>query len=181
MRAITLETERLFLRPVREEDFDGFCAMMADEEVARFIGGVQTPAMVWRTMCALAGAWSIRGYSMWSVIEKSSGQWIGRLGPWYPHGWPAPEIGWGLVRSAQGRGYASEGASAAMDFAFDILGWNHAIHCIDAANAPSIKLAERLGSRPEGTARAPEPIKDVVWQLYGQSAEDWRARRINKT
>jgi RimJ/RimL family protein N-acetyltransferase len=172
-----IETERLILRPVMAEDFEPLCAMMADAEVARFIGGVQAPSMVWRSLCALRGAWDIRGYSMFSIIEKASGQWLGRMGPWYPEGWPGPEVGWGLIAAAQGKGYATESASAVMDYCVGTLGWREIIHCIDKDNLASIKVAERLGSFWLREAIAPEPIKDVVWQLYGQSADDWRARR----
>lgn len=172
-----LETSRLILRPPQAEDFAGFCALAEDEEASRFIGGVQSPPAVWRSLCTVAGAWQIRGFSMFSVIEKQSGQWIGRMGPWQPEGWPGTEVGWSLLRSAWGKGYAVEGAAAAMDYAVDTLGFTEIIHCIDPANAPSIKVAERLGSRRLRTATAPPPIKGVVWDIYGQSADDWRARR----
>jgi RimJ/RimL family protein N-acetyltransferase len=172
-----LETPRLILRPPGPQDFDGFCALAADPEAARFIGGVQPPETVWRALCTITGAWTISGASMFSVIEKETGRWIGRLGPWHPHGWPGTEVGWGLLKSAWGRGYASEGASAAMDYAVDILGWQEIIHCIEAENVPSIRVAERLGSRKLRTVPAPAPFKDVVWDIYGQSADDWRARR----
>lgn len=172
-----LETPRLILRPPQAEDFDGFCALAADPEAARFIGGVQPREVVWRQLCTVTGAWTISGFSMFSVIEKSTGQWIGRLGPWKPDGWPGTEVGWGLLKSAWGKGYALEGASAAMDYAVDILGWSEIIHSIEAENAPSIKVAERLGSRKLRTVPAPPPFKDVVWDIYGQSADDWHARR----
>lgn len=173
----TIETERLILRPPVAEDFAGFCALMADEASAKFIGGVQGPEVVWRSLCAVTGAWTITGFSMFSVVEKASGNWIGRLGPWQPVGWPGTEVGWGLLTSAQGRGYAIEGASAAMDYAVDILGWDEIIHCIDPLNAPSIKVAERLGSKNLRKAQAPAPFPDIVWDVYGQSADAWRARR----
>ena len=173
----TIETDRLILRPPQAEDFPSMCAMMADEETARFIGGVMQPSAVWRTLCTLTGAWVIRGFSMFSVIEKSSGQWIGRLGPWQPEGWPGTEVAWGLSRAAQGRGYALEGASAAIDYAVDILGWDEIIHCIDPLNTPSIRLAERLGSRKLRVAEAPAPFTGIRWDVYGQTADAWRARR----
>lgn len=172
-----LETPRLILRPPQAEDLDGFCALAADPEVSRFIGGVQPREGVWRALCTISGAWTIRGFSMFSVIEKETGAWIGRLGPWQPEGWPGTEVGWGLLKSAWGRGYASEGASAAIDYAVDVLGWQEVIHCIDPANTPSIRVAERLGSARLRTAPAPPPFKDVVWDIYGQSADSWRARR----
>ncbi|KCZ91587.1 GNAT family N-acetyltransferase [Hyphomonas johnsonii] len=174
----TLETGRLILRPPRAEDFGGFCALMDDAASAEFIGGVQTPSVVWRSLCTMTGAWTISGFSMFSVIEKATGNWIGRLGPWRPEGWPGNEVGWGLLPAAWGKGYAQEGAAAAMDYAVDILGWDEIIHCIDPMNAPSIKVAERLGSAFLRKAPAPEPFAHIVWDLYGQSADQWRTRRI---
>jgi RimJ/RimL family protein N-acetyltransferase len=93
MKGPMIETPRLFLRPPQAEDFDGFCELMGDEASAKFIGGVQPPEVVWRTLCVLSGAWTIAGFSMFSVIEKDSDRWIGRLGPWQPNGWPGTEVG----------------------------------------------------------------------------------------
>tara|TARA_R110001599_G_scaffold240357_2_gene439949 strand:- start:1250 stop:1798 length:549 start_codon:yes stop_codon:yes gene_type:complete len=174
----TIETERLILRPPRAEDFDSWVAFHADAEVMAHLGGVQGPELTWRSMCTMTGAWTIRGFSMFSVIEKASGNWVGRLGPWQPAGWPGTEVGWGLARSAWGKGYATEGASAAIDYAVDILGWDEVIHTIDPANAGSIRVAERLGSRVLRQAKAPPPYEGTQWDVYGQSADDWRSRRI---
>lgn len=82
-----------------------------------------------------------------------------------------------MLPSAQGKGLATEGAGAAIDYAVDILGWQEIIHTIDPANASSIKFAQRLGSRKLRTAAAPPPFKDTVWDVYGQTADAWRARR----
>src|SRR5262249_28949783 len=137
----TLETARLILRPPAHEDFDGFAEMCAEEDTMRFLGGVQPRDAAWRQLATLAGAWAVLGYSMFSVIEKSSGQWMGRLGPWRPGGkeggWPGDEVGYGLRRAARGKGYAEEGATAAIDWAFDNLGWDEVIYCIDKDNAAS--------------------------------------------
>ena len=172
----TLTTGRLLLRPPAAQDFDAWTALMSDAEAARYIGGVQTKAMAWRSMAAITGAWTLRGYSMFSVIERAGGRWIGRVGPWLPHGWPGQEVGWGLVREAWGRGYAQEAATACLDWVFDELGWPKVIHCIDPANRPSIALARRLGSSFRGQALLPAPI-DATVDIWGQSALEWRARR----
>ena len=114
---------------------------------------------------------------MFSVIEKSTGRWIGRLGPWAPHAWPGTEVGWTLTRDAWGQGYATEGATAAMDYAFDVLGWDDVIHCIDPQNEPSRKVAQRLGSRLRGMGSCPPPYNLIEIQIWGQTREEWKARR----
>lgn len=177
MTDIRIETDRLILRPVAMEDFPRWAEFMADEECARFFGGAQKPAASWRGFMTMAGAWHLTGVSMFSVIEKSSGLWVGRLGPWTPHDWPGTEVGWGLHRDAWGKGYAVEGSAAAMDYAFDVLGWSDVIHCIDPDNRASQKVAERLGSTNRGPGRMPAPYEDHPVDIWGQTRDQWRARR----
>lgn len=172
-----IETERLILRPPRIEDFDAYAANMADEEASKFIGGPQGRAVAWRGFLQLAGAWSIQGFSMFSVIERSGGRWVGRLGPWKPEGWPGNEVGWGLARAAWGKGYATEGACAAIDWAFEHLGWDCMIHCIDPDNIASADLARRLGSSVIRKVSLPEPYQDKVADLWGQTREQWFDRQ----
>ena len=148
---IRIETERLILRPPRAEDFDAYAAKMADAEATRFIGGAQIRAVAWRSFLAKAGAWAIQGFSMFSVIEKASGRWIGQLGPWYPEGWPGTEVGWGLVREAWGRGYAREGAGAALRYAREVLGRKAIASIIRPANVASIRVAQSLGAEAAET------------------------------
>jgi RimJ/RimL family protein N-acetyltransferase len=172
-----IETERLVLRPPRLEDLDAWADFAADEEAARFIGGAQGRSGAWRSLCAMAGSWALEGFAMFSVVEKASGRWIGRLGPWRPAEWPGDEVGWGVIREVWGRGYAVEGAKAAIDWVFDTLGWDEVIHCIDPKNAPSQAVARKLGSRILRQARLPKPFDDPPIDVWGQSRDEWRARR----
>lgn len=176
MSDLLLETDRLILRPIRPEDFEGWAGMMADAESARFLGGAQPRAVAWRGFMIMAGAWAMQGFSNFSVIEKATGRWIGRLGPWQPEGWPSTEVGWGLVRSAWGKGYATEGATAAIDWAFDHLGWAEVIHCIAPDNEPSKQVARRLGSSLRGPGRLPAPHDTRDYEIWGQTRERWRGR-----
>ena len=125
----------------------------------------------------MAGAWALEGYAMFSVIEKSTGRWIGRLGPWSPYGWPGTEVGWALLTEAQGKGYAFEGSCAAIDWAFDVLGWNDVIHTIAPENVASRRLAERLGSTMHGPGQLPPPFEAIRVDVWGQSRAQWQARR----
>jgi RimJ/RimL family protein N-acetyltransferase len=177
MDGLTLETARLILRPQQPEDFAPWAAFMADEPSTRYLGGVQAESQAWRGFMSVAGAWAMSGYSMFSVIEKESGRWVGRLGPWQPAGWPGTEVGWGVIRDCWGRGYATEGAAAAIDWAFDTLGWTEVIHCIDPDNVASQNVAKRLGSALRGRGRMPAPYDDLPVDIWGQSREAWRARR----
>jgi RimJ/RimL family protein N-acetyltransferase len=113
---------------------------------------------------------------MFSVIEKATGRWIGRMGPWQPEGWPGTEVGWSLVREAWGKGYATEGATACIDWAFDHLGWTEVIHCIAPENTASQAVARRLGSTYLREGHLPAPINGSC-QLWGQTKEQWQARK----
>ncbi|HEY9219111.1 MAG TPA: GNAT family N-acetyltransferase [Phenylobacterium sp.] len=172
----TLTTPRLILRPPRAEDFEPWAAFVGDAEAAQFLGGAQPPSAAWRIMCTFTGAWTVEGFSNFSVIERDTGRWVGRLGPWRPHGWPGDEVGWGIVRDCWGLGYATEGASAAIDWVFDELGWTEVIHCIDPANFNSQGVATRLGSRVLRQAELPAPVTATV-DVWGQTRDEWRARK----
>jgi RimJ/RimL family protein N-acetyltransferase len=172
-----LETGRLILRVPGPEDFAPWAAFAADEETMRHLGGVQARSEAWRGLCQVAGAWTIEGFSMFSVVEKASGRWIGRLGPWRPADWPGTEVGWGIAREFWGRGYATEGAAAALDYAFDVLGWAEVIHCIAPANVASQGVATRLGSRLLRKGRMPPPYDEPEIDIWGQTRGQWRENR----
>jgi RimJ/RimL family protein N-acetyltransferase len=170
-----IETERLVLRVPSLREFDAWSKFMADEESARFIGKVQSPAAVWRGIATVAGSWVIAGYGMFSAFEKSSGRWIGRMGPWQPHGWPGTEVGWGVVREVWGQGYAFEASVASMNFAVNVLGWTDIIHTIHPDNVRSQNLAARLGSVNRGPGRLPDPFANDPVDVWGQTASQWKA------
>lgn len=170
-----LETERLILRPTRVEDFEGWAAFAADAESMRFMGGAQPRPVAWRAFGLMAGSWTLYGFGMFSLIEKATGRWLGRLGPWRPDGWPGNEIGWGIVREAWGRGIAFEAAVAAIDWAFATLDWQDVIHCIDDQNQRSRALAHRLGSTWLRRVVLPPPLGQEV-DAFGQTRAAWRAR-----
>lgn len=178
MSGPVLETPRLILRVPVAEDHAAWSAFMADAEAVRFVGGAQPPVMAWRSLTSTAGSWALHGFGMFSVVEKSSGTWIGRVGPWFPADWPGREVGWSLARAAWGKGYAFEAVSAAMDWTFDVLGWADVIHPIHPENERSRALARRLGSRLLGPTRLPKPFDEHALECWGQDAAGWRAARI---
>jgi RimJ/RimL family protein N-acetyltransferase len=170
---LVLETPRLLLRLPRLDDFEVYALHMGDEESAHFLGGAQHRAVAWRGFLQIAGAWQLQGFSMFSVIEKASGDWIGRVGPWMPEGWPGTEVGWSILRSRWGKGFATEAAIASIEWAFEHLGWTEVIHSIDVANAPSQAVARKLGACNRGPGRLPPPYETVDVEIWGQTREEW--------
>jgi len=161
------------LRPPIESDLDGWAAFDGDARATAFFGGPKSRAASWENLATVAGMWALRGGGLLSVIEKGSGRWIGRIGPWKPEGATA-EIGWAMLPSVWRQGYAAEGAAAAIDWAIDHLDWTQINHCIDAGNAPSIALAEKLGAR---WLRSDHDAHGKEVQVYGQTSQQWRSRR----
>lgn len=166
-----LETERLLLRPPEEVDLDGWAALLADRQAAEFLGGPQSRASAWRHLAAEAGSWRLKGYGMFSVIEKASGRWIGRVGPHRPEGYPGLELGWALLPDQWGRGFAGEAAQATVDAVFRDMECDEILHLIDPANRRSIRLAERLGAVRGPRATLPPPYDRFTVDI-------WRTRRV---
>ncbi|MFB3921565.1 MAG: GNAT family N-acetyltransferase [Terriglobia bacterium] len=165
-----LETERLTLRMFRAGDLDAYAEMCADPEVMRYIndGRTLTREEAWRDIGLILGHWQLRGYGLWAAEERSTRTLVGRIGHWNPEGWPGFEVGWMLGRRHWGRGFATEGARAALRHAFTVLNVPHVISLIYPDNARSIRLADRLGERLEGTAE----IAKTRLLVYGVDRRD---------
>ena len=140
----TIETPRLRLRVWRESDFEPLAAFRADPSTARYVGGVCSREEAWRWLAAMIGHWELRGYGLWALEEKTSGAFVGYSGLWFPEGWPELELGWSLVKSAWGRGYATEAARRARAYAYETVGAKTLISMIDKHNYPSHAVADRL-------------------------------------
>ena len=175
MNEMTLETERLLLRMFREDDFEQYARLCSDPEVVRYLGDGKTlnRSEAWRQMAMIIGHWELRGYGPWAVEERVNGNLVGRIGFFNPEGWPGFELGWTLAREFWGRGYATEGARRALAYAFTEMGREHVISLIRPDNHPSIRVAERLGERLEGSVQ----IFGAEAHVYGIAREDWLARR----
>jgi RimJ/RimL family protein N-acetyltransferase len=151
MTDIQLETDRLILRMWRNDDFEPYLELCSDPEVMRFLGGKALDRYeCWRHMGFMVGHWHLLGFGPWAVEEKATGDFVGRVGFLQPEGWPGFELGWTLSRKFWGRGYASEAARRALDYAFNEMDRDHVISLIDPLNTNSIKVAERLGEKVEG-------------------------------
>jgi RimJ/RimL family protein N-acetyltransferase len=165
-----IQTGRLILRRWCGGDVAPNTAMLADPGTARFItadGKPVTSELVgWRNAAIMSGHWVLHGVGMFVVEEKSSGQFVGRVGPWFPPGWPGFEVGWGIASEFRGKGYAIEAARAAIDWCFSTFELDRIIHCIDHENTASQAVARRLGAEKQGET-----------ELFGHVADVWVTRR----
>lgn len=149
-----IETERLILRPHKLSDFEDLCAMFSDPEVIRYVGGVTLPKEeVWNRLLRYHGHWSVLGYGLFAIVEKSSGRFLGDTGFADFHRYlgsefdPFPEAAWILTSGAHGKGYAFEAASAAHEW-FDARHQPSRTVCIiQKENEPSHRLAAKMGYR----------------------------------
>lgn len=166
-----IETERLILRKIDpKRDFEPWAKCMGNERTVRYLGvKPMNRAESWRHMAAVIGHWEIRGYGFFSLEHKVTGDWVGRVGPWYPEGWPAPEVGWTVSPDHLRKGYATEAARVAVDYAFKTLAWPEVSHVILDGNEASIGVAKKIGSRLVRTQDGVPGLTEERVHVYGQS------------
>ncbi|NQS92230.1 MAG: GNAT family N-acetyltransferase, partial [Chloroflexi bacterium] len=144
----SLETDRLLLRPFMPKDLDPFAEMVASAEVmqyATYNGDPMARAQAWNWLCLMLGHWHMRGYGLWAIEEKNTGNLLGRVGLQFLDWFDDVELVWMLKQSAWGKGFATEGARATINFGMDAIKLPRVTSVIRRENEPSIRLAKRLG------------------------------------
>lgn len=142
-----LETARLRLTALGERHFENYAAMLADPTSTRWVGDGQPldRTNAWRSLAMLIGHWQLRGYGMWALELKDTGEFIGRAGLMQPEGWPDLELGWMLRPEYRHHGYATEAGNAILEFAWCKLNAQRVISLVRIGNDASDRVAERLG------------------------------------
>lgn len=149
---VTIETSRLVLRLPQAEDTEALIEIHHDPQAVKYVVFGTAPGGItaaWRNIAMMLGHWQLRGYGQWTVIEKASGEVIGRVGLWHPEGWPGIDLGWIIRRSRWNNGFATEAARAALDWTWQHIDTAHVISVIQPDNAASIRVAEKIGERFE--------------------------------
>jgi RimJ/RimL family protein N-acetyltransferase len=159
-----IETERLLLRQPVPDDVPSIAEAMADPEVMRYISGGKTGSFADAVAQVekMRRAWREDGFGRFVVVRKADGAAVGRVGllAWDPDTWQNGtraeigdhaeiELGWTLVRSAWGSGYASEAAFAVRDWALAEVAPPRLISLIHADNERSLRVAAKLGEHYE--------------------------------
>jgi RimJ/RimL family protein N-acetyltransferase len=105
----------------------------------------------WRRLLSAAGFWPLLGYGYWSAVLKADGSFVGQLGFGDMKREESlgiadlPEIGWLFSGQARGRGIATEAVAAVLDWGRTSLHAKQVVALIGMANAPSRRVAEKLG------------------------------------
>lgn len=165
-----LVSERLMLISAADPEFDANAAFLAPG-APRFINAAQDPDSLWWSIASIIGHWHLRGYGLFAVVDPQTGQTVGLVGPWFPKGWPEPELSWHLMEPGRGKGYASEAAQCVLDWLFSEAGWETIVSYVPEENDASIALARRVGARPEKPISFPlQPAPNLrVWRHMPQT------------
>ena len=166
MPAPVLETARLRLRPFRKQDFRPYHALLQHPEVHKHFGpDPMGEEECWRRVAASIGMWDLLGFGGWAVVRKSDERLVGTISLF--NSWRAldpvfgedPEMGWIFAKDVHGQGLAGEAGRAVLDWADATLVSVPLWAIISPHNAPSFRLADRLGfERVHNTLYQEEPI-----------------------
>ena len=145
---LTLRTERLLLRPWRDEDRATFAALNADPRVMEFFPSTLTAAESDALADRIIALFNEQGWGLWAVEVVGSHPFVGFIGLNKVDavlGYPSVEIGWRLIQAAWGHGYATEGARAALRFGFDDLALEEIVAMTAVGNTRSRRVMTKLG------------------------------------
>lgn len=170
----TLTTSRLVLGPWTSADIPAYAEMAEHPEMSRYTGSPSGEGAVWRMFAFQIGHWALKGYGMWLAHDRVTGEFIGRMGLYEEYGWPALEVAWTVRQDRWGQGYATEGAAAAAEYAFTVLGRDRLISIIHPENAASIRVAEKLGAH---LAEGPVDRGGQPRNIYAIDRKSWEAGR----
>ena len=164
-----IETERLLLRQWIDSDRAAFCKLNADPETMCFFPNVfskeESNAFIDKTI----GLIQEQGYGLFAVERKSDHQFLGFIGLAHPayetHFTPCTEIGWRIDKEHWGNGYATEGAKAVLNFAFNQLKLEEIVSFTAVLNQPSINVMKRIGMKLDLNGEFNHPRVEVGHKL----------------
>ncbi len=147
MREVILETERLVLRTLEQDDFEEVCKLLQDPVVMYAYEGAFSDQEVQAWLDKMFWRYENDGFALWAVIEKSSGELIGQCGITYQEyngGW-VPEVGYLFRKEFWHKGFATEAAMACKEYAFQVLNFDEVYSIIRDSNVASQNVARRNG------------------------------------
>ncbi len=175
---VVLTTDRLSLRTFRHDDLPHYAALNADPLVVEFLGGEPLTRQYSDEIAEWANErWELERIGLLAVERRSDGVFLGMCGVHHQESYPDDlEVGWRLAHEHWGQGYATEAASAWLDYAFDVLGAPRVISTADAPNIRSTAVMQRLGLTFDHEADIIDDGATFHAVVYTITAEQWRRR-----
>jgi RimJ/RimL family protein N-acetyltransferase len=180
----SIKTDRLVLRRWRDDDLAPFAAMNGDPLTMRFMPSVMSAEETRTLIARFEEHHRTHGFGVWAAEAPDVAPLIGYVGlqrvPFEAPFTPAVEIGWRLAPAYWGRGYATEGAKAALRTGFEDLNLDQIVSFTVAANRPSWSVMERLGMTRDADGDFDHPRLPAGHALrrhvlYRTTRESWRA------
>ncbi|WBQ06640.1 GNAT family N-acetyltransferase [Kribbella sp. CA-293567] len=181
-----LTTERLLLRPLKDSDRAPCTALNADPAVMEHFPAPLTPAESDAMIERISAMIAERGFGFWAAELRETGQFLGFVGlsvPTFEAPFlPGVEVGWRLAKAAWGKGYATEGARAALAHAFGPLGLDEVLSFTATTNKPSQRVMERIGMTHDEAGdfdhpRLPDGHRLQRHVLYRITRAQWEAQQ----
>lgn len=154
-----LETDRLILRPMNEDDIESVYQMRRDEDIMRYIREPvhsREEAENWITL--ISSRWAKDRIGFCSLIEKRSGKFAGWCGLWQLKETGEIEVGYAITKIFWGKGYASESARAFLEYGFDKLNLEKIVAVARPENTASRRVMEKIGME-----------FDYIGEFYGRN------------
>ena len=175
-----LETERLQVRETTVQDIEAFYRIYAGASITRFMEGLfQDPQDERRyTRDYIRNVYGLLGFGVWTVVEKASGEIIGRAGFSIRNGFEEVELGFLIGEPWQRKGYAKEVCKAILQYGKEVLGFSMVMALVKKENAISIHLLQELGFV---VAEEVEIEENIYGNRYLREEEEEQAKQVSGT
>jgi RimJ/RimL family protein N-acetyltransferase len=141
-----IETDRLVLRRVRDDDHEAIHRWNEDVEFTRHLAGVQTREQTDAALARWARHWDEHGFGIFVVEWRETREPVGRVGVQYHKEWAEePEVGWAVDPAWWGRGIATEAGGACVEWGFGELGFDRLVSITTEPNLASRNVMHKLG------------------------------------
>ena len=157
-----LETERLFLREMNEDDFDALYSVLSDSDIMQHYPYTFDEKRVKNWIEKNIERYCVFGFGLWAVCLKESGEMIGDCGLTMQNinGRICPEIGYHIRHDCQRKGYAKEAASAVRDWAFKSTPFRVLYSYMKKENIASVATAKSIGMKKNSYIPSEELSKE---------------------
>jgi RimJ/RimL family protein N-acetyltransferase len=178
-----LVSDRLILRRWRDTDIPVFADINADPAVMRYFPHSLTEKETEDLVLRIDAGFDLNNFGLWAAELRDTHEFMGFIGlsrPTFESPFtPCVEVGWRLARKHWGRGYASEGARAALRDGFTRLALREIVSFTSVHNIPSIAVMKRVGISADEAGSFLHPALDpehwlALHVLYRLAVDDWR-------